>query len=115
MSLVLDSSATLAWVYSDEATEPIRLIFEAVADEGAIVPVLWRLEIANSLTMAVRRGRIDAQFRGEALADLALLDIAPDDQTNVHAWGESVHMTDRFHLTLRILSSLIGGRLRSPR
>ena len=54
MSLVLDSSATLAWIYSDETTDPIRRLFDAVADDGAVVPALWRLEIANSLTVAVR-------------------------------------------------------------
>jgi predicted nucleic acid-binding protein len=86
MSLVLDSSATLAWIYSDE-TEPIRRVFHVVADDGAVVPTLWRLEIANSLTLAMRRGRIDANFRDAALADLALLDITMDDQTDVHAWG----------------------------
>jgi len=67
MSLVLDSSATLAWIYSDETTERIRLLFDAVADDGAVVPALWRLEVANSLTVAVRRGRIDADFRRAAL------------------------------------------------
>jgi hypothetical protein len=40
VTLVLDSSATLAWIYSDETTAPIRHIFEAVADDGAIVPTL---------------------------------------------------------------------------
>src|SRR5258708_25113635 len=60
MSLVLDSSATLAWIYGDETTEPIRRLFDLVADDGAVVPALWRLEVANSLTVAVRRGRIDA-------------------------------------------------------
>ena len=81
MSLVLDSSATLAWIYSDETTERIRRLFDAVADDGAVVPALWRLEVANSLTVAVRRGRIDADFRRAALVDLALLDITTDDQT----------------------------------
>ena len=70
MSLVLDSSATLAWIYSDETTDPIRRLFDAVADDGAVVPALWRLEIANSLTVAVRRGRIDANFRRAVLSDL---------------------------------------------
>jgi len=100
VSLVLDSSATLAWIYSEETTEPIRRVFEAVADDGAVVPALWRLEIANSLTVAVRRGRIDANFRRAALADLALLDITTDDDTDVHAWGETLNMADRFQLTL---------------
>ena len=71
MSLVLDSSATLAWIYSDETTDAIRALFDQVADEGAVVPALWRLEIANSLTVAVRRSRIDVEFRRAALADLA--------------------------------------------
>ena len=63
MSLVLDSSATLAWIYSDETTEAIRQLFDAIAENGAIVPALWRLEVANSLTVAVRRRRIEADFR----------------------------------------------------
>jgi predicted nucleic acid-binding protein len=100
VSLVLDSSATLAWIYSDETTNSIRLLFEAVGEEGAVVPSLWRLEIANSLTVAVRRGRIDANFRRAALTDLALLDIAIDDQTDVHAWGETLRLADIFKLTV---------------
>ena len=100
MSLVLDSSATLAWIYSDETTEPIRRVFQVVADDGAVVPALWRLEIANSLTVAMRRGRIDANFRHAALSDLALLDITTDDATGLHAWGETLNMADRFQLTI---------------
>jgi predicted nucleic acid-binding protein len=100
VSLVLDSSATLAWIYSDETTDPIRRLFDAVGDEGAVVPALWRLEIANSLTVAVRRGRIEANFRRAALTDLALLDIAIDDQTDVHAWGETLRVADFFQLTV---------------
>ena len=100
MSLVLDSSATLAWIYSDETTDPIRRLFDAVADDGAVVPALWRLEIANSLTVAARRGRIDANFRRAVLSDLALLDITTDDHTDVHAWGETLSVADRFQLTV---------------
>jgi hypothetical protein len=57
------SSATLAWIYSEEMTDAIRAVFDQVADAGAVVPALWRLEVANSLTVAVRRNRIDAEFR----------------------------------------------------
>src|SRR5713101_9898712 len=88
MSLVLDSSATLAWIYSDETTEAIRQLFDSVADAGALVPALWRLEVANSLTVAVRRGRIDAEFRRAALDDLALLDITTDAHTD-HTHGRN--------------------------
>src|SRR5205823_11735224 len=99
VSLVLDSSLALAWIYGEETTDAVRRIFEIVAEDGALVPALWRLEVANSLTVAVRRGRIDVAFRDAALADLALLDIATDDYTDVHAWGETLHVADRFQLT----------------
>ena len=85
---MLDSSATLAWIYGDETTEAIRQVFDAVADNGALVPALWRLEVANSLTMAVRKRRIDPDFCRAALADLALLDITTDQQTDSYAWTD---------------------------
>jgi len=100
VSLVLDSSVTLAWLYSDEITEAIRRIFEAVAEHGAVAPTLWRLEIANSLTVAVRRGRIDKEFRHAALSDLATLEITMDPQTGTNAWGQTLQLADQFGLTV---------------
>jgi predicted nucleic acid-binding protein len=100
VSLVLNSSATLAWIYSDETTDSIRRVFDEVAEEGAVVPGLWRLEVANSMTMAVHRGRIDADFRRASLADLALLNITTDPHTDSYAWGETLNLADRFNLTL---------------
>jgi predicted nucleic acid-binding protein len=98
--LVLDSSATLAWLYSDEITAAIRRVFESVAEHGAVVPALWRLEIANSLTVAARRGRIDTEFRRAALSDLAMLEITTDLHTDSNAWGETLHLADRCGLTV---------------
>lgn len=100
MSLVLDSSATLAWIYDEETTAAIREVFDRVAEHGAMVPSLWRLEVANSLTVAARRGRVDAAFRHAALADLALLDIATDPHTDSAAWAETLHLADRYQLTV---------------
>ena len=100
MSLVLDSSTTLAWIFGDETTEAVRQVFEDIADNGAIVPSLWRLEVANSLTMAVRRGRIEAALRDAALIDLALLDITTDQHTDTQAWRETLALAERFGLTL---------------
>jgi predicted nucleic acid-binding protein len=100
MRVVLDSSATLAWIYGDETTDAIRRLYDQIADDGALVPSLWRLEIANALTLAVRRGRIDAVFRDAALCDLALLDIITDSRTSTHAWAETLHLADTHRLTL---------------
>jgi predicted nucleic acid-binding protein len=100
MSMVLDSSATLAWVYSDETTEPIRHVFNLVGENGAWVPGLWKLEVANILEMGVRRGRHDAAFRDSTLADLALLPIRVDTETDRQAWGPTLQLSERHRLTL---------------
>jgi predicted nucleic acid-binding protein len=99
MSLVLDSSVTLAWVYSDEITEPVREVFARLSERGAWVPGLWRLEVANILEMGVRRGRHDAAFRDATLADLALLPIHLDSETDRQAWGATVRLAQRHRLT----------------
>lgn len=100
MSLVLDSSVTLAWLYSDEITEAIEQVFSRVTAGRTWVPSLWRLEIANSLQSAVRRGRIEPSFRDAALADLSLLDILADPDTDAHAWSTTLQLAQRYRLTL---------------
>ena len=72
----------------------------AQSQTGAFVPSLWRLEIANSLTAAVRRGRIDSEFRRPALADLGDLDIIVDAQPDSRAWNATLEFADRFLLTV---------------
>jgi predicted nucleic acid-binding protein len=100
MSLVLDSSVTLAWLYSDELTEPVRLVFDRVTSARAWVPSLWRLEVANALHMAVRRKRVDAAFRDASLADLAQLNIAADPDTGAFAWSTTLQLAQSHQLTV---------------
>jgi predicted nucleic acid-binding protein len=100
MSLVLDSSVTLAWVYSDEATEAVRHVFDLLSQGGAWVPGIWRLEVANVLEMGVRRKRHNAAFRDATLADLAQLPIQVDGETDQHAWQATLRLAERHALTL---------------
>lgn len=100
MSLVLDSSVTLAWLYTDEGGEAVDAVFSRVVVARACVPALWRLEVANSLTVAVRRGRVTAQFRDQSLSDLALLDIVVDQATDSFAWSTTLRLADCHRLTL---------------
>lgn len=98
--VVLDSSVTLAWIYPEETTEPVRQVFDLVIDAGAWVPALWSLEVANVLELGVRRGRTDARFRDATLADLAQLPIRVDDETVRQAWGATLHLAEQHRLTL---------------
>ena len=100
MSLVLDTSATLAWIYPGEQTAAITGVFDQVTAAGAWVPSLWRLEVANSLEMGVRRGRIDAAFRDATIADFELLPIQTDPDTEKHAWRATLRLAERHRLTV---------------
>lgn len=100
MSLVLDSSVALAWVYREERSDAIAAVFEQVTEAGAWVPSLWRLEVANVLEMGVRRGRNNAAFRDATLADFELLPIQTDSETEKHAWRTTLRLAERRRLTL---------------
>jgi predicted nucleic acid-binding protein len=100
MSMVLDSSITLAWAYSDETTQPVTQVFDRLSQSGAWVPGLWRLEVANVLEMSVRRKRHDRNFRDATLADLAQLPIQVDSQTDQQAWSATLRLAERHRLTL---------------
>lgn len=100
MSIVIDSSSTLAWIYADEINPSSRRVLDLVINSGAWVPSIWSLEIGNSLQTAMIRGRIDLSFRDDALADLRLMDIKVDDETHKHAWSTSLQLAEKFKLTL---------------
>ena len=115
MSLVIDSSVTLSWFFEDERTAASDTVLRQVAESGATVPSLWRLEVANALHMAVRRKRIKAAFRDATLADLRTLDIAVDAETDRQAWATTLHLAERFRLTLYDAAYLeLAQRLGSP-
>ena len=99
MSLVVDSSMTLAWYFEDERTDASLAVLDQVAEAGAIVPAHWRLEVVNGLQVAVRRGRIDVAYRDASLADLQSLVIMIDPGTNRQAWSATLRLSDRFGLT----------------
>jgi predicted nucleic acid-binding protein len=100
MSLVLDISVTLAWVYADETTDAVCRVFQSVASSGAWVPALWCLEVANVLETNVRRRRHDSAFRDNTLADLSVLPIQSDPETHEQAWDATARLAERHLLTL---------------
>ena len=97
---MLDCSATLAWIYPDETSKAIQSVFEKVIEQGAAVPNLWPIEVANCLTMALRSGRITEEERSASLQDLADLEIIPDDETGSRAWADTITLADRYRLTV---------------
>lgn len=100
MSAVIDASVTLAWYFEDEASPATDELLDRIAEAGAVVPPLWRFEVGNGLQMAIRRKRITAVYRDDALAELAAMPITIDPDADAHAWTSTLRLSERFSLTL---------------
>jgi predicted nucleic acid-binding protein len=99
VSLVLDGSIALAWCFADETTETIDALMLRVAGEGAVVPAIWRLEIANGLRSGIRRKRLTIGERDRLLADFIEMRIETDTETDRPAWLSTIRLADRYDLT----------------
>jgi len=78
MSLVLDCSATLRWDFKDEQDDAAMALLDRVVRYGAVVPFLWRTEVANGLLVGERRKRLAAADADAFM--LWLADLPIDDQ-----------------------------------
>ena len=74
---VLDNTVTMAWCFTDEATEFTETLLRRLSNlaDSAIVPALWLYEVVNVTELAVRKGRITSERARaflESLADLPI-------------------------------------------
>jgi predicted nucleic acid-binding protein len=97
---VIDASVTLSWVYTDEHSAASDALLARVAVQGAVVPALWRLEVASALQNGVKRKRIDAAYRDSAIKKLFLLPIEIDSETNEYAWTTTMQLAETHQITV---------------
>ncbi|HTW69278.1 MAG TPA: type II toxin-antitoxin system VapC family toxin [Acetobacteraceae bacterium] len=88
--LVVDCSIAVAWCFEDEVTPALDALLDRVQAEGAVVPSLWTIEVANVLTGAVRRQRISREAMHERLLLFDMLPIETDTQGMGRVWRSSV-------------------------
>ena len=100
MICVIDASVTLSWVYTDEHSAASDALLARVADRGAVVPQLWRLEVASALQNGIKRKRIVAAYRDSAIQQLLGLPIETDPDTNDYAWTTTLQLADIHHITV---------------
>ncbi|HEY7791037.1 MAG TPA: type II toxin-antitoxin system VapC family toxin [Vicinamibacterales bacterium] len=68
ISFVADASIAVGWIHPAQATAETAAMLDAI-ETGALVevPALWPLEVANALTVLVRRRKLTAEDRETAL------------------------------------------------
>lgn len=81
MTLVIDASMALAWMFEREQpadAERASRLLAACGEQTWWVPGLWHLEVANALVVAERRGVIAPSASDLFLARLSSLPICTD-------------------------------------
>jgi predicted nucleic acid-binding protein len=99
MSLVLDASMTLGWIFERADPEERVLadgLLETMINEDALVPALWHTEVASALLVAERRGVVDEARVIDYLHRLSRLPIVTDN-VSVSARQEFVIALGREH------------------
>jgi predicted nucleic acid-binding protein len=111
MSLVLDASAALAWIF--ERSDPVEValadrLLDSIATQPVLVPSLWHIEVANALLVAERHGVAKEAQVVDYLQRLSQLPIVTDDaeisrrQEIIMALGRQFQLTayDAMYLEL---------------
>lgn len=81
MGLVLDASATLAWLIDRTDPEEARLADEflrTIQGRDAVVPALWFPEIVNGVLVAERRGGVGSSTSASFMGMVYALPIVED-------------------------------------
>ncbi|MGD9881864.1 MAG: type II toxin-antitoxin system VapC family toxin [Reyranella sp.] len=97
--LVVDASIALTWFFEDEITAATTAIEGRVDSEGAFVPAIWRLEVANALLTAERRGRLEKSRVEECLALIADLPIVIGVDSGKQSWADTLLLARAERLT----------------
>jgi predicted nucleic acid-binding protein len=100
-AFVADASVAVGWVHPGQATPETDAMLAAIADGATLeVPALWPLEVANALTVLVRRKKLTLAERRTALGWLAGLRLKVDDEAAALAFSRLTDLADRHQLSI---------------
>ena len=99
-AFIPDTSVSMPWCFEDETNPYSEALLDRLeANEEALVPSLWPLEVANALVKAKQRGRItETQIIG-FLEDLGEFAIRVDTRGIDRALTEVRFLAEQYQLT----------------
>jgi len=111
MPFVLDTSVAMAWCFDDETTPGAEAVLDRLADDPAVVPAVWELEVANVLLVGERRGRLTEAQAARFVTLLSTLpinvDLASSPMTTLLAAGR-LHKLSAYDAAYFILAARDG-------
>ncbi|MGI8642700.1 MAG: type II toxin-antitoxin system VapC family toxin [Thermomicrobiales bacterium] len=89
-TFVLDASVTMSWCFEDELSAYAESVLAYLRRSDAVVPPIWPMEVANTLLIGERRGRV-VQATTEALLEgLRRLSIQVDSASPLETWTGAI-------------------------
>lgn len=98
---VLDNTVTMAWCFTEEATEFTKTLLSRLANltDRAVVPALWLYEVVNVVELAVRTGRIPGDKALAFLESLGDLPIEVENPSRTQVFVAVRMLAGRYQLT----------------
>ena len=98
---VADASVAIGWVHPGQATSDTAAMLDAIAAGHMLeVPALWPLEVANALTVLVRRGKMTESDRQTGLGWLRGLPVRVDHEMAALAFSKLSELASDYRLSV---------------
>lgn len=97
---MLDASVVLSWCLDEQEASKTAAAQRELMERHAWVPAIWPFEVANTLTMSERRGRVDARTVERVAQRLPLLSIQVDREGLRRAFGRILEIARAHSVTV---------------
>jgi predicted nucleic acid-binding protein len=98
---VPDASVTLAWYFEDETSEWSEAQLARLhSGDTAVVPQHWQLEVANTILLAVRRGRTNRDTSVVFFRSLLALPVRIDSTNREKTFRDVFAYAEKYKLTV---------------
>jgi predicted nucleic acid-binding protein len=100
-AFIADASVAIGWVHPGQATRDTAAMLDAI-EAGAVVevPAIWPLEVANALTVLVRRRKLTEGDREIALGWLRNLPLRIDHEMASLAFSKLSELASAYGLSV---------------
>jgi predicted nucleic acid-binding protein len=100
-AFIADASAAIGWVHPAQATPQTVAMLDAIAEGATLeVPALWPLEVANALTVLVRRRKLTDDERRTGLGWLRGLRLRVDHEMSSLAFSRLSELASAHQLSV---------------
>ena len=100
-AFVADASVAVGWVHPAQATKDTVAMLDAIAEGATIeVPALWPLEVANALTVLVRRRKLTQSDRQTGLGWLRGLPLRIDHEMATLAFSRLSELASTYQISV---------------